>query len=94
MGPSHEDLGREESYSHAGVRVRERRHTLPPRQHGLKEETVWTGEDTLQEAGESWTPSSPAYKISVFISKGTCAEAVGEEKRETKEIGGGGKESA
>lgn len=74
----------------AGVRVRERRHTLPPWQHGFKEETAWTGEGTLEEAGKSWTPSSPAYKISVFISKGTCAEAVGEEKRETKEIGGRG----
>lgn len=43
---------------------------------------------TQEEAGESWTPSPPAHKISVFISKGTCAEAVGEEKRETKETGG------
>lgn len=45
---------------------------------------------TREEARESWTPSPLAYKISVFISKGTCAEAVGEEKRETKEIGGRG----
>lgn len=34
--------------------------------------------DTQEEAEESWTPSPPAHKISVFISKGTCAEAVGE----------------
>lgn len=43
-----------------------------------------------EEAGESWTP---AHKISVFISKGTCAEAVGE-KGEQEDWGKGAKEEA
>lgn len=64
---------------------------LPPRQRGLKEENRLGQRRTFCRGGRgSWTPSSPAYKISVFISKETCAEAVGEEKRETKEIGGRG----
>lgn len=63
---------------------------LPPRLHGLREEAAWDRGGTHEEARESWTPFPLAYKISVFISKGTCAEAVGEEKRETKEIGGRG----
>lgn len=58
--------------------------------HRPKEEIAWDREGHSEEAGGSWTPSSPAYKISVFISSGTCAEAVGEEKRETKETGGRG----
>lgn len=56
----------------------------------LRRKPPGTERGTQEEARESWTPSPPAYKISVFISKGTCAEAVGEEKRETKEIGGRG----
>lgn len=43
-----------------------------------------------EEAEESWTPSPPAHKISVFISKGTCAEAVGE-KGEQEDWGKGAK---
>lgn len=39
---------------------------------------------------ESWTPSPPAHKISVFISKGTCAEAVGE-KGDQEDWGKGAK---
>lgn len=60
----------------------------------LRRKPPGTERGTQEEARESWTPSpfhpTPAYKISVFISKGTCAEAVGEEKRETKETGGRG----
>ena len=56
--------------------------------------SLGTERGTQEEARESWSPSSPAYKISVFISKGTCAEAVGEEKRETKELGGRGQEES
>ena len=54
-----------------------------------RKQTSWDKRGAQEEARESWTPSSPAYKISVFISKGTCAEAVGEEKGDQGDWGEG-----
>lgn len=77
-------LGGEESYSRGAAYPYLRGRT------DLTEETAWARKGHSRgRTGELDTLLSRLQNKG-FYSKGTCAEAVGEEKRETKEIGGRG----